>query len=66
MSTLSKSRTAVWAAGFLVSAMILLAAACSTNTSAANAPEPPEVGVVRASRRTFRFTANGSALWTGW
>ena len=51
MSTLSKSRMAVWAAGLPIAAMILFTAARSTNTSAANPPDPPEVGVVRVEQQ---------------
>ena len=51
MSTLSKSRMAVWAAGLLIAAMILFTAARSTNTSAANPPDPPEVSVVRVEQQ---------------
>src|SRR6266567_4156374 len=51
MSTLSKSRMAVWAAGLPIAAMILFTAARSTNTSAANPPDPPEVSVVRVEQQ---------------
>src|SRR5260370_40167392 len=51
MSTLSESRMAVWATGLLIAAMILFTAACSTRTSAANPPDPPEMGVVRVEQK---------------
>ncbi len=51
MSTLSKSKMAVWAAGLLIAAMIPFTAARSTNTSAANPPDPPEVSVVRVEQQ---------------
>jgi membrane fusion protein (multidrug efflux system) len=51
MSTLSKSRTVVWAAGFLIATTILFTAACSTNTSAAIPTDPPEMGVALVEQR---------------
>jgi len=46
MNTFSNTRVGVWAAAFLVIAMVVLNAACSTTTSAAIQPAPPEMGVV--------------------
>jgi membrane fusion protein, multidrug efflux system len=46
MSTFSRTRIGVWAAGFLIATMSILTAACSTSTSAAIQPVAPEIGVV--------------------
>ncbi len=51
MSTFSKTKVGVWVAGFLITAMILLTAACSTSTSAAIPPAPPEIGVAQVVQK---------------
>jgi membrane fusion protein (multidrug efflux system) len=45
MSTFFKNRIGLWAAVLLAATMIFLTAACSTSTSAAVPPAPPEIGV---------------------
>jgi len=51
MSTFSKAPIGVWVAGFLITAMVLRSAACSTSSSAAIPPAPPEIGVAQVVQK---------------
>jgi membrane fusion protein (multidrug efflux system) len=45
MSAISNNRIGVWAIGVLIASITLLSVSCTTNTSAAIAPAPPDISV---------------------